>query len=170
MEWKPVLYGLIITLLYIPMVFLGATTVFPDDGTNWFEPKSNCYDRTGPYPEPANSEELNAWNAENEACQAENEADRLVWEEQRESLEAKRYILVTVMNLIILGIAAFVTVLAVPVATGLFAGSTLATFIATLTYFESANEIGFGLLVVVFFVVVFFISKATGKSKKKRKK
>jgi len=42
---------------------------------------------------------------------------------------------------------------------GLFMGSIVATFGATVGYFETNSKIGFGILVITFFVMLFFINR-----------
>ena len=42
---------------------------------------------------------------------------------------------------------------------GLFFGSAIATFIATINYFESKSRIGFVILVLMFCTVLFFITR-----------
>ena len=167
MDWKHLLYVTIIALLYIPMVFLGATTFFehPDD---WFVEPNNCYTRTGPSPGPdAPRETLDEYNSIQQSCAQENEHARAQWEANRETIDGKRYLFITIANLIILAVAVFAP-LTSTVALGLFLGSTVSAFISTINYFDSVSKIGFSLLVLLFFIVVFFITRWTGKHGKKR--
>jgi|GEM_PF-1270381 len=165
MNWTKLLYVLIIVLLYVPMVFLGANVFFPQyTGMNSYynEPFQDCYVKN-PYPaggiEKLNETERAVIDSAQRKCQEENNAVQRKWEEGKNAYEGNKYVVVTVFNLLILLIALFVPLLQDSVIMGLFLGSIVATFGATIRYFDTNSKIGFSILVLTFFIVLYFINK-----------
>jgi hypothetical protein len=173
MSWTKAIYVIIIALVYIPMVFLGANVFFPAEDD--YYRGSDCYNKVGPAPVDLTPEDRALWTAQNQQCQDEWEDGRLAYESERRTNESYRYVFVTVFNLLVLLLALYLPRLQSSIVLGLFVGSTVATFIATMTYFDTKSKVGFGLLVAIFFVMLYFISKKKDdlglkKSKKVKKK
>lgn len=162
MNWTKLLYGLIIALLYVPMVFLGANVFFPNytGSESYFRGYEKC--TPGPYIDPVRSDakELTAeQNAAYQKCQDEQRAAEKVWEDGRKVYNGWKYFAITAFTLAILLFAIFVPLMDV-VRMGLFFGSVVTAFIATVSYWEYARTpFGFGLMLVLFFVVLFYINK-----------
>lgn len=170
MDWKKMLYVLVIALLYVPMVFLGANVFFPDyTGSNsYFQSTEDCYLK---YPTPAidrsTPEQQATISADQEACNARVREEQRVWEEKRAVYNGNKYAVIVGFNLVILLLALFVPWMEV-VRIGLFTGSVVTAFGATTSYWDYArSKIGFGLLIVVFFVTLWFINKWAKKDLKK---
>ncbi len=165
MNWTKLLYVLIIILLYIPMVFLGANVFFPEyAGSNSYYrgPYEDCYLKY-PTPEMVTN---NLTNTEREEisqsqikCQEETMNKERAWQNQKNAYEGKKYVMVTLFNLLVLLIALFIPLLQDSVIMGLFLGSLAATFGATLRYFDTNSKIGFIVVVLTFFVMLYFINK-----------
>jgi uncharacterized membrane protein len=152
---------LIIVLIYVPMVFLGANVFFPEyTGSNsYYRPSVDCYAK---YPTPAvdkaTSVEIAAMNDKQQACYEQNVAEEKAFEEARNKYDGWKYVFIALFNLAILLFALFVP-MQDSIVMGLFMGSIVATFGATVGYFETNSKIGFGVLVVTFFVMLFFINR-----------
>jgi hypothetical protein len=163
MDWKKLLYVLVITLLYVPMVFLGANVFFPEyTGSNsWFQSTEDCYLK---YPYPAapgaiTPAEQATLTAQQEACNARVREEQKVWEEKRAVYNGNKYAGIVGFNLLILLMALFIPWMEV-VRIGLFFGAVVTAFGATVNYWDYArSKLGFGLMVVVFFVVLWFVNK-----------
>lgn len=166
MDWKKLLYVLVIALLYVPMVFLGSNVFFPKyTGTDsYFQPTENCY----PYaPEKLTVDEQRTLTEEQNACNARMRAEEKVWNEARAEYNGNKYAGIIGFNLLILLMALFVPWMEV-VRIGLFFGAVITAFGATVSYWDYArSKIGFTLMVVVFFVVLWFINKWAKKDLKK---
>ncbi len=164
MDWKKILYVLVIALLYVPMVFLGANVFFPQyTGTDsWHQPSENCYP---PYPiseklTPVEQQEMSdaQLKAQNE-CNTRMRAEEKIWNDARAEYNGNKYAGIIGFNLLILLIAIFVPWMEV-VRIGLFFGAVVTAFGATVSYWDYArSKLGFTLMVVVFFVVLWFINK-----------
>ncbi|MBD3318708.1 hypothetical protein GF342_02245 [Candidatus Woesearchaeota archaeon] len=166
MEWSKFLYIVIIAMLYVPMVFLGANAFFPKfAGGEYYRSYAECYDA------PVNPELPNQTEEQaRKECYEQDERNRQAWEEEFQNHEAFKYVFIALFNLVILGLAVWWQSLSAPVALGLFFGSTIATFSATLAYFDTRSKLGFGIVVITFFVVLYFVSRMSKTSRKKRKK
>lgn len=164
MNWTKLLYVLIIVILYIPMVFLGANVFFPEyTGANSYYqgPGSDCYQK---YPYPQNPDTLTvpqrAVIDENQLkCQQEYLANQKEWEAKKLAYEGKKYVFISLFNLLVLLLALFLPGLQDSVSMGLFLGSIGATFGGTLAYFDTQSKIGFVVLVITFFTMLFFINR-----------
>lgn len=160
MNWTKLLYVLIIVLLYVPMVFLGANVFFPKyTGMDSYYQGPDCYNK---YPYPATEKVTEAQSVaisdKQEACQKQYFADQKTWEQEKNAYEGQKYMFIIIFNLIILLIALFVK-FQDSIVMGLFMGSIVTTFVATLMYFQSKSKIGFVILVITFFVTLFFINR-----------
>jgi len=161
MNWTKLLYMLIIVLIYVPMVFLGANVFFPKyTGSNsYYQPGVDCYSK---YPIPATdkatSVEIAAMNDKQQKCYEENIAAQKKFEEDKNKYDGWKYVFIALFNLAILLLALFVS-MQDSIVMGLFMGSIVATFGATVGYFETNSKIGFGILVITFFVMLFFINR-----------
>ena len=164
MNYTKLLYVLIIVLLYGPMVFLGANVFFPQyTGTNsYYHPAgSDCYQK---YPYPQNPDTLTASQRETidqrqRECQEEFNLENEKFQQAKLAYEGKKYVFITLFNLVILMLALFLPKLQDSVIMGLFLGSIAATFGATIHYFDTQSKIGFGILVITFFAMLFFINR-----------
>lgn len=158
MNWTKLLYGLIIALLFVPMVFLGANVFFPEytGSDSYYQGTENCYLR---YQPKANEQMTPEQIADQEACLEREKENQRVWEEGRKVYNGWKYFAITAFTLAMLLFAIFVPLMDV-VRMGLFFGSVVTAFIATVSYWEYARTpLGFGLMVVLFFVVLFYINK-----------
>ncbi len=161
MDWKKLLFVLVIALLYVPMVFLGANVFFPEyTGSNsYFQGSEDCYLK---YPYPVadmTAAEQTKLTADQEACNARMREEMKIWEEKRAAYNGNKYAAIVGFNLLILLLALFIPWAEV-VRIGLFFGAVVTAFGATVNYWDYArSKIGFGLMLVVFFVVLWFVNK-----------
>jgi len=161
MNWTKLLYVLIIVLIYVPMVFLGANVFFPQyTGSNsYYQPTIDCYAK---YPTPAidkaTAAETAAMNDKQQKCYEQNVLEQKKFEEAKNAYDGWKYVFIALFNLAILIFALFVP-MQDSIVMGLFMGSIVTTFGATVGYFETNSKIGFGVLVVTFFVMLFFINR-----------
>ena len=164
MDWTKLIYVLIIVLLYVPMVFVGANVFFPEyTGVNAYYqgPYGDCYSKY-PYPEKVDSistEERAVIDVHQRECQEQFQQEQRDFEQKKLAYEGKKYIFIALFNLAVLLIALFIPLLQESVVMGLFLGSVVATFGATIRYFDTRSKIGFGVLVVTFFVTLYFINR-----------
>ena len=153
-DYKRLLYALVILLLYVPMVFLGANVFFPKDD---FHDKRdlNCYDERKLIPVGEIAPEQDA--AVQECLDDQNEAWETARSEKRQ-YDAWKYLFIVLMNFVALAVVLWVP-LEHSVLIGLFFGAVFSTFVATLVYFDTKSRLGFTILVVLFLLVVTFIHK-----------
>ncbi|HLC88928.1 MAG TPA: hypothetical protein VJG49_02745 [Candidatus Nanoarchaeia archaeon] len=164
MDFTKLLYVLIIVLLYVPMVFLGANVFFPQyTGTESYYtcPSIDCYAK---YPYPTVLEELPetdrlALEEKQRACQEELQTEQEQFEQEKLSYEGSKYVFIALFNLAVLLLALFLPKLQDSVTMGLFLGSIVATFGATVRYFDTKSKIGFIILVLTFFTMLYFINR-----------
>lgn len=161
MNWPKLLYVLIIVLLYIPMVFLGANVFFPEytGHNNYFRGFDDCYAKN-PFPpnRQVSAEEDIAVRQLQQKCQEEQRRAQQKWEDDKLKYEGQKYVLMSLFNLVVLLVAAFLPWLQETVSMGLFLGSIGATFGATIRYFDTRSKIGFVILVITFVLMLFFIN------------
>ncbi len=176
-NWIKLLYVLVIALLYVPMVFLGSNVFFPKfTGTDsYFRGTEECYPRypisekLAPAEQQALSEEQQAKTNE---CLARMRVAEDRWNEERNVYNGWKYAAITGFNLLILLLVIFITFTDV-VSMGVFFGTVVTAFAATVSYWEYARtKVGFILMLVTFFVVLFIVNKRAksfldSKSKKK---
>ena len=161
MNWTKLLYVLIVVLLYIPMVFLGANVFFQKyTGTEqYYQMGIDCY---GKYPYPAtaqlNDNASKAIMEQQQTCVEDYNTKQRAWEKEKNAYEGWKYLFIVLFNLVILLIALFIK-FQDSIILGLFLGSTISTFSATIRYFESNSKLGFLVLVVTFFLVLYFINR-----------
>ena len=150
-DFKRLLYALVILLLYVPMVFLGANVFFPKDD---FHDKRdmNCYEERAPVP-VTGEVDVKLQNCLDD----QNEEWETARKEQR-AYDAWKYLFIVLMNFVALAIILWVP-LEQSILIGLFFGATFATFVATLVHFETKSRLGFSILVLLFVLVVTFIHK-----------
>ena len=172
------MYVLIIVLLYVPMVFLGANVFFPEyTGANahYSGLYVDCY---GKYPYPVEVDKLSVAERtvidENQReCQEEFQKEQEIFEQAKLSYEGIKYVFISLFNLVILLLALFLPKLQNNVTMGLFLGSIVSTFGATVRFFDTKSKIGFAILVITFFAMLYFINRKKdkfldwGKGKKK---
>ncbi len=164
MNWIKLLYVLVIALLYVPMVFLGANVFFPKytGSESYFHPTKECYPRYAPSEKlsPAEQQQIaEEQQVKIEQCLAEQRQAELAWEKERGEYDGIKYMAITAFNLVILIIVLFTT-FKDAVIMGLFIGTVVATFGATIRYWDYARtRIGFTLLLVMFFAVLYFVNK-----------
>jgi len=170
MDWQKLIYSAIIILVYIPLVFMGANVFFPEytGAEAHYRGYEDCL---GKFPQfERDTPEMTAEKrAEVEECQRKAESERIEFESAKLQYEGKKYAIIAGFNLAILLLALFVS-FADAVVAGLFFGAVIATFGATVRYFDTKSKIGFLILVITFLIMLFFISKrAKGFPKKKKK-
>lgn len=165
-DWKKILYGIIVLLLYIPMVYLGANVFFTE--YNWpddYYRGKDCYLQ---YPNPVDAR-VDQSQVAREQCVRDEEKERQVFEKEKRTYDGWKYVVITLINLTVMLVAIFVP-LDSSIIYGLFSGAVLTTFTSTWIYFASRSKIGFGLLVAIFILCVWFINKQrkAGKCSRKR--
>ncbi len=159
MNWTKLIYVLIIVLLYTPMVFLGANVFFPKyTGQN---AHYQNYDyKTTPKDEQVKLDAQYQKNAQLlEQCLKDQQQTQQTFEEQKQQYESKKYLFITLFNLIVLFAALFLPMLQDSVTMGLFIGSIATTFGATLRFYDTNSKLGFIVLVITFFAMLFFINR-----------
>lgn len=161
MNWPKLLYVLIIVLLYVPMVFLGANVFFPEyTGQNkYFHGFDDCYlKHTYPPDRRISGEEELRVRQLQQKCQEDQRRAQQKWEDDKLKYEGQKYVMISLFNLVVLLVAAFLPWLQETVSMGLFLGSIGATFGATVRYFDTRSKIGFVILVITFVLMLFFIN------------
>ena len=155
MDWKSIIYTVIIILLYIPIVFMGANVLFPKyDDYNYYEGK-HCYEPAYyPRSEPPTPVQQQAIDA---CTQKENE-ERRVYEEAKRKYDSWKYIFILGVNIVTLLVLIAIPLLT-PIKIGLFSGIAISSFVSTMQYFQSKSIIGLVLVVLVFIGTVFIIQK-----------
>ena len=162
MNWRNMIFVLIVVLIYIPMIFLGAN-VFWDKYTGadsyWqSKPGQDCYAQYGFNDKTMSDAERAAKETRVNECLTQQDNERRAFEDEKNSYDGNKYAFIAIFNLVILVIAFFWRKDA-SVMTGLFLGSVLTTFFATMRYFDTNSKFGFAVLVVTFFTTLFFITK-----------
>jgi hypothetical protein len=163
-NWIKLLYVLVIALLYVPMVFLGANVFFPKytGSESYYQPVKECYPRYS-IPEKLPIEEQQKLSKEQqveiEACLAVQREEQKVWEEGRNVYNGWKYAGITGFNLAILLLIIFIA-FTDAVAIGIFFGTVVTAFAATVSYWDYARtKLGFVLMLITFFVVLFIVNK-----------
>jgi hypothetical protein len=165
MNWTKLLYGFIIALLYVPMVFLGANVFFPKyTGTDsYYQPVDNCYPPTADMSKlPIETQQTLSEAQQNKTneCLVRQRTEQTAWDEGRKVYNGWKYTAITGFNLVIMLAAVLLTGLMDVVMMGVFFGTVVTAFIATVNYWDYARTpIGFGLMLVLFFVVLWFINR-----------
>lgn len=153
-RWKKVVFAIAISLLYIPMVFLGINTFFPDlDRDNCYEiyPRSVC-GPDGVGPGTLECDKLNQdYYVEQNECRED-------YEQQRKDYEGNKYIVLMIICLITSLVMLFK--LDVSVIMGLFFGVVITAFSGTIRYIDSKSMIGFFLMVILFIVIIIFVQRS----------
>lgn len=163
-NWTKLLYVLVIALLFVPMVFLGSNVFFPEytGSQSYYQPIKECYPRYAPSDKltPAEQQQISEQQqVQIEACLAEQRVEQAAWEAKRNVYNGWKYAAIIGFTLAILLLALFLP-LQDAVLIGLFFGSVVTAFGATVSYWEYARtKLGFGLMLVTFFVVLFVVNK-----------
>ena len=175
-NWTKLLYVLVIALLYVPMVFLGSNVFFPKytGSDSYYQPAKECYPRYQ-IPEKLPIEEQQRLSKEQQAeieiCLAEQREQQRIWEEGRNVYNGWKYAGITGFNLAILLLIIFIA-FTDAVTIGIFFGTVVTAFAATVSYWDYARtKLGFLLMLITFFVVLFIVNKRArtmidGKKKK----
>ena len=155
MDWKNIIYTLIIILLYIPIVFMGANVLFPKyDLSNYYQGK-HCYEPAYyPQHQPPMADEQKAIDT----CTRQENEERQVYDEAKRKYDSWKYIFILGVNLVALVVLVTFSFLT-PIKIGLFSGIAISSFVSTMQYFESKSIIGLILVVIVFIGTVFIIQK-----------
>ena len=154
MEKIKTIYSLIIIILYVPLVFLGANVFFPEySGENSYYRYNECYK-----PTPVDNNQIIVNETAQQECQKQQEAKSQEFQKAKNKYESKKYIAITIFNLVILIITLFL-VLDSNILLGLFVGSTIATFAATIRFFDTNSKIGFVILLLIFIITIYVINK-----------
>lgn len=163
MNWFKLIYVVIIVTVYIPMVFLGANVFFSEfTGQNaYYHDFDDCY---GKYPYPTDVPTLDEaarlkMTEAQRKCQVQSRLAQERFESDKLAYDGMKYIFITLFNLAVLLLAVLLPQLRDSAAMGLFFGSVLSTFGATIRYFDTRSKIGFVILVITFFVMLFFINR-----------
>lgn len=153
MEKIKIIYSLIIIILYVPLVFLGANVFFPKySGQNSYYQFDDCYK-----PIPADKALILNETAQQECSKAQNLRSQ-EFQKEKDKYESRKYIAITIFNLLILVIMLFLF-LDNSILLGLFAGSTIATFTATIMFFTTNSKVGFVILLLIFIATIYIINK-----------
>jgi uncharacterized membrane protein YhaH (DUF805 family) len=164
MRWLDTLFSVVIVLLYIPMVFLGANVFFSEytGSDSWYR-GDECLNKI-PRPTVDQTElQREELVLERDACTTAQNNARIAFEDSKRDYEGNKYVFIVIFNLVILLAALAIPRLQDAVVSGLFLGSTLTTFFATIGYFETRSKIGFVILVITFGVIIYFINKSKDK-------
>ncbi len=138
------------------MVFLGANVLFPEySGSNSYY-KDNCFEK---FPRTVDVKENPQW----ENCMQNSEKERQEFESNKLTYEGTKYVFITLFNLLVLLLALFLPKIQNSIIIGLFFGSIIATFSATIRYFDTNSRIGFVILVLTFFTMLYFINHKKNK-------
>jgi len=122
------------------------------------------------YPSPVDREYSEEMRLEQQKCQEEQETERIAYENAKLQYEGKKYAIIAGFNLLILLFALFATFTETVVA-GMFYGAAIATFAATIRYFDTKSKIGFIILVIIFLMMLYFVNKQVqGYVKKSKRK
>ncbi len=153
MDKIKLIYSLMIIILYIPLVFLGANVFFPKySGVDSYYGYNDCY-----APQQV-SEKAIVNNTEYQKCIQDQNLKQTQFQKEKNAYESKKYIAITIFNLIILILTLFL-VLDNSLLLGLFIGSTVTTFVATLMFFNTNSKLGFTVLVIIFITTIYVINK-----------
>lgn len=160
-DWRSVAFSLAVCLLYVPMVYLGVNTFFPE------LPENTCYLSVRPAYPPYGKPECNCTAAEKQAAaQAASDQEILecnaAWQQQRRDAEAGRYVGIMLISLV--GSIALLLKLEKSVTTGMFIGVVVTAFIGTVRYIETRTVAGFALLVALFLIVIAYIQRQRKKA------
>lgn len=154
-NWKSVVFSLAVCLLFVPMVFLGVNTLFPE------LPENTCYDRYDrAVPIPVGKPQYEMTESELLEEQLRQEETRTCyaqWQVERRKAEASRY--VGIMLISLFASLALLLPLETSVTYGLFLGVVITAFTGTVRYIDSRSLIGFVLLITLFIVVIAFIQR-----------
>lgn len=153
-NWKKIVFALAIALLYIPLVFLGVNTFFPED------PVNDCYK----FQLPVNCKEAENVTVCEQASLEDQEEMNLCYEEyenERQKHDGNKYVVL----MLICVITSFVMLMSLDksVKYGLFIGVVITAFSGTMQYIESRSLIGFILMVVLFVVIIYFVQRNSKK-------
>lgn len=155
MDWKSIIYTIIIILLYIPIVFMGANVIFPQYNDYDYYQGKHCYEPAYyPRTEPPTTEQQQAIDA----CIKEENDERKAYDEAKRKYDSWKYIFILGVNIVTL-LALIAISLLTPIKIGLFAGIAISSFVSTMQYFQSKSIVGLVLVVVVFIGTVFIIQK-----------
>lgn len=147
-EWRKVVFAIAISLLFVPMVYLGVNTFFPA------EPQNTCYPRF--IAPPCKEEESACWERQR-ATDMEMQDCQLAWEQERKRYEGGKYIVIMLISIA----ASLVMLLRLEksIVYGLFFGVVITAFTGTLRYIDARSVFGFGLMVALFALIIAFVQR-----------
>lgn len=163
-NWTKLLYVLVIALLYVPMVFLGSNVFFPKftGSDSYFRGTEECYPRFAPSDKLPLEEQQRISNEQQQQineCQSRMREQERLFNEERAVYNGWKYAFITGFNLIILLLILFIA-FTDAVTIGIFFGTVVTAFAATVTYWEYARtKLGFILMLITFFVVLYIVNK-----------
>ena len=163
-NWTKLLYVLVIALLYVPMVFLGSNVFFPKftGSDSYFRGTEECYPRFAPSDKLPLEEQQRISDEQQQqinACQERMREQERIFNEERSVYNGWKYAFITGFNLIILLLILFIA-FTDAVTIGIFFGTVVTAFAATVTYWEYARtKLGFILMLITFFVVLYVVNK-----------
>ncbi|MEK6963684.1 MAG: hypothetical protein AABX70_04610 [Nanoarchaeota archaeon] len=158
---KAFLFMLAIVIIYLPFVHLALTTfvgespVYPMD--------KPCY---APTVEKPTSEQQKASEAESQNCWETGELARKQYEEQRKSLNTKKYLISVFISLLTLVAVLFIP-MNVIISYGLFFSAVL-NVLVSLTYDTGKTYLGVLMLFLLLVATIVFIQKALKGSNKRK--
>jgi uncharacterized integral membrane protein len=163
-DWTKLLYVLVIALLYVPMVFLGSNVFFPKftGSESYFRGTEECYPRFAPSDKLPLEEQQRISEEQQKQineCQERMRVQEKIFNDERAVYNGWKYAAITGFNLLILLLIVFIA-FTDAVTIGIFFGTVVTAFAATVSYWEYARtKIGFILMLITFFVVLFVVNK-----------
>ena len=151
MSWNNVLFSIVVIILYVPLVFLGSNVFFPkySDYPNTY---NDCY-ISKPIPDI---------NNETQRCLEDQNNKMQDFQNEKRNYDSRKYLAIIIFNFIIMLIIFFIK-FNDSIIYGLFIGTVLSTFIATMVYFSTKSKLGFIALAMVFISAIYFITKLAKK-------
>ncbi len=174
-NWLKLLYVLVIALLYVPMVFLGANVFFPKftGSESYFRGTEECYPQYPPSAKMTPEEQqaiAEAQQARINECLAKQREAETAWNAERSEYNGWKYAAITGFNLVIL-ILAVLLPLVDAILMGVFVGTVVTAFAATVSYWDYARtKTGFILMLITFFVVLYIVNRQARKIMQEKQK
>lgn len=147
-NWKKVIFAIAIALLYIPMVYLGINTFFPDT------PTDRCYEAV-PVPRCLPEDEGCLQKEQLSSKERQDCYDKQ--QQEKREYEGKKYIVLMIICLLTSLI--MLTKIEQSVIYGLFFGVVITAFTGTIRYIDSKSMIGFFLMVALFLIIILFVQR-----------
>jgi ABC-type glycerol-3-phosphate transport system permease component len=154
-DWRGIVFGLAIAMLFVPMVFLGVNTAFQEIEENCTRLYKPCIDQ-----EAECLEEAQRLQEEQLECYRDFEA-------MRKTQDGHKFIA-------LIGVCLLISLLLLSrlhnsIIYGLFFGIVITAFVSTIAYLRARSFAGFILLVLLFIMAIYFIQKQSQEHHLQRK-